>query len=61
MNAQDFDESIVSGIELARITFGTVFSKENHDYNTLTASSEEVFTKMVIEKRTADFFKLDEN
>ncbi|WP_339921523.1 TlpA disulfide reductase family protein [uncultured Flavobacterium sp.] len=62
MNAQDFDESIVySGIGAVENNFLAQYTVEEskYDYNTLMASSEEAFTKMVKEKRTADFFKLD--
>jgi hypothetical protein len=39
-------------------SLGHSVEESKYDYNTFI-SSEEVFTKMVIEKRTADFFKLD--
>ncbi len=63
MDALKFYESIVySGIgaEENNLLAQSTFSDSKYDYNSLLASSEEVFTKLVKEKTAADFLKLDD-
>jgi thiol-disulfide isomerase/thioredoxin len=62
MDAQKFDESIVyTGIGAAEnnLLAQNAISDSKYDYNTLLASNEDVFTKLVGEKKTADLLKLE--
>lgn len=61
MDAQKFDESIVysgkGALENNFLAQNTI-TDAKYDYNTLLASSEEVFTKLVNEKKADDLLKL---
>ncbi|CAM2829876.1 TlpA family protein disulfide reductase [Flavobacterium frigoris] len=62
MDAQKFDESIVysgkGALENNFLAQNTI-TEQKYDYDALLASNEEVFMKLVKEKKAADFLKLD--
>ena len=63
MDGQKFYESIVYsgvGAEENNLLAQSTSSDSKYDYNSLLASNEEVFTKLVKEKIAADFLKLDD-
>lgn len=62
MDAQQFDESLVyTGIGAAENNYlaQSALVEEQYDNTSLLASTEEVFTKLVNERKTADFLKLE--
>lgn len=62
MNAQEFDESVIyagkGAVENNFLAENNITEKK-FDFGTFLAANEEVFIKLVMEKKTADFLKLD--
>lgn len=62
MNAQEFDKSLIyagkGAVENNFLAENNITEKK-FDFGTFLAANEEVFIKLVMEKKTADFLKLD--